>query len=153
MKYDEDITSTPPDLAEYYAARAKVEARKTTVTDPSDIQRIVLDINDSPIEIVVVIALNNRNKVIGQHRFIGTADSCTFAPRDVFRWLVTQNAVAFVMAHNHPGGSIEPSEADWKVTKKLIKGGELVDIPILDHVILGNGYTAMRAIPRWTKDE
>jgi DNA repair protein RadC len=58
-------------------------------------------------------------------------------PREVFRPAIQNNAAALVLVHNHPSGDPTPSEADIKVTRDLIRAGQLLKIEVLDHVILG----------------
>jgi DNA repair protein RadC len=58
-------------------------------------------------------------------------------PREVFRKAIAANAAAVVLAHNHPSGDPTPSEADIKVTRDLIRAGQLLKIDVLDHVIIG----------------
>ena len=58
-------------------------------------------------------------------------------PREVFKSAISSNAAAIVLAHNHPSGDPTPSEADVKVTRDLIRAGQLLKIEVLDHVIIG----------------
>jgi DNA repair protein RadC len=91
-------------------------------------------------ECFVVIILNTRRRVKG-HYFvsIGTMDTVLVHPREVFRLAVITSAAAIVLTHNHPSGESSPSDADIKVTRDLIRAGQLLKIEILDHVVLGNG--------------
>jgi DNA repair protein RadC len=74
----------------------------------------------------------------------GTIDTLLVHAREVFRRAIAANASAIVLAHNHPSGDPTPSEADIKVTRDLIRAGQLLKIEVLDHVILGRA-TAERA--------
>jgi DNA repair protein RadC len=65
-------------------------------------------------------------------------DTILVHPREVFRIAIIAGASAVVLMHNHPSGEPQPSEADIKVTRDLIRAGELVKIEVLDHVIVGN---------------
>ncbi|HMJ90339.1 MAG TPA: JAB domain-containing protein, partial [Candidatus Acidoferrum sp.] len=67
----------------------------------------------------------------------GTLDTILVHPREVFRSAITANAAAIILVHNHPSGDPTPSEADIKVTRDLIRAGQLLKIDLLDHVILG----------------
>jgi len=62
-------------------------------------------------------------------------------PREIFRPAITSRAAAVILAHNHPSGDPTPSEADIRVTRDLIKAGQLLKIEVLDHVILGQRTT------------
>jgi DNA repair protein RadC len=86
-----------------------------------------------------VLILNTRRRVRGHHLVsTGTMDTILVHPREVFRISIIAGAAAVVLMHNHPSGEPQPSEADIKVTRDLIRAGELVKIEVLDHVIVGN---------------
>jgi len=85
-----------------------------------------------------VILLNTRRKLIRMERISqGTLDTILVHPREVFKHAIAANAAAIVLAHNHPSGDPTPSEADIKVTRDLIRAGQLLKIDVLDHVIMG----------------
>ena len=90
-------------------------------------------------ECFVVLVLNSRTRIRGHH-FVshGTMDAVMVHPREVFRVAIAAGAVAIVIMHNHPSGDATPSEADIKVTRDLIRAGQLLKINVLDHVIVGN---------------
>lgn len=86
----------------------------------------------------LVVLLNTRRRLIKTERISqGTLDTILVHARDVFRSAITANASAIVLVHNHPSGDPSPSEADIKVTRDLIRAGQLLKIELLDHVILG----------------
>jgi DNA repair protein RadC len=90
-------------------------------------------------ECFVVLMLNTRRRVRGHHFVsIGTLDSLLICPREVFRVAVVAAAAAIVVMHNHPSGEPTPSDSDIKVTRDLIRAGQLLKIEVLDHVIIGN---------------
>jgi DNA repair protein RadC len=94
-----------------------------------------------------VVLLNTRRRLIRVERISqGTLDTILVHPREVFKTAITANASAIILAHNHPSGDPTPSEADVKVTRDLIRAGQLLKIDVLDHVILG------RATPDRPKD-
>lgn len=86
-----------------------------------------------------VLLLNTRRRVKG-HQLVstGTLDTILVHPREVFRLAIAANAAAILVAHNHPSGEPSPSEADIKVTRDLIRAGQLLKIELLDHVVIGN---------------
>lgn len=85
-----------------------------------------------------VLLLNTRRRLIHVDKLSqGTLDSLLVHPRDVFRSAIASNAAAVVLAHNHPSGDPTPSESDIKVTRDLIRAGQLLKIEVLDHVIVG----------------
>jgi len=90
-------------------------------------------------ECFVAILLNTRRRVKGHQLVsIGTLDSLLVSPRETFRTAVVASAAAILLMHNHPSGEPQPSEADIKVTRDLIRAGQLLKIEVLDHVIVGN---------------
>ena len=99
-------------------------------------------------ECFAVLLLNTRRRVKGHHLVsVGTLDTILVHPREVFRLAVITAAAAIVLAHNHPSGEAAPSEADIKVTRDLIRAGQLMKIEILDHVIMGNPkYSSLREL-------
>jgi DNA repair protein RadC len=90
------------------------------------------------VECFVVLHLNTRRRVRGHHlASIGILDTILVHAREVFRAAIVASASAVVIMHNHPSGDPQPSEADIKVTRNLIRAGQLLKIEVLDHVIVG----------------
>jgi len=103
------------------------------------------DLRFSTTESFRVLLLNTRRRLISFHTIAdGTLDTILVHPREVFKPAITANASAIILVHNHPSGDPTPSEADVKVTRDLIRAGQLLKIDVLDHVILGR-KTAERA--------
>ena len=89
-------------------------------------------------ECFAVLILNTRRRVKGHQLLtIGTMDTILVHPREVFRGAIIAGAAAIILMHNHPSGEADPSESDIKVTRDLIRAGQLVKIEVLDHVIVG----------------
>jgi DNA repair protein RadC len=87
-----------------------------------------------------VLLLDAKNQLLGTKVItIGTATETLANPRDIFREVLRQGATRVIIAHNHPTGSVEPSSDDITLTTRLLQGGQLLCVPILDHLILGNG--------------
>lgn len=90
------------------------------------------------VENFVVILLNTRRKIEGYFYIsTGTLDTLLVHPREVFRGAIIANAQAIICCHNHPSGDPMPSEADIRVTRELIRAGQLLKIELLDHIIIG----------------
>ena len=90
------------------------------------------------VECFIVLMVNTRRRIIGHNLVsIGTLDTILVHPREVFRAPIIAAAAAIVLVHSHPSGDPSPSEADIKVTRDLIRAGQLLKIEILDHVIMG----------------
>ena len=88
----------------------------------------------------VVILLNNKNKVIGTEVVSeGSLSSSFVHPREVFAPAILHHAAAIMVAHNHPSGDPKPSIEDEEVTRQLLRSGKVLGIPMIDHVIIGDG--------------
>ena len=99
-------------------------------------------------ECFVVLHLNTRRRIRG-HNLVstGTLDTILVHPREVFRTAIAANASALILMHNHPSGEAVPSEADIRVTRDLIRAGQLLKLEVLDHVIVGNpGHSSLRSM-------
>ena len=91
-------------------------------------------------EVFCCLYLDNRNRVIGfEELFRGTIDGASVHPREVVKQALARNAAAVILAHNHPSGVAEPSQADELITRRLKEALSLVDIRVLDHLVVGDG--------------
>lgn len=87
----------------------------------------------------LVVCLNTKNVIIKYKiMFVGTVDVTVVHPRDIFKFAIENNATRVICAHNHPSGDITPSKQDIDITKVIQKTGDMVGIPLLDHVIVSN---------------
>lgn len=95
-----------------------------------------------------VVLLDVKNRLLGtQVITIGTATETLAPPREIFREVIRQGATRLIVAHNHPSGSVEPSQEDIDLTRQLLSGAQFLAIPLLDHIILGDGdYQSLREI-------
>jgi len=91
------------------------------------------------VECFVVLLLNVRRKIKG-HVLVsmGIADSVIIHPRETFRAAIIASAHSIIIMHNHPSGEPNPSEADLRITRELVRSGQVLRIEVLDHVIVGN---------------
>ncbi|WP_428609372.1 RadC family protein [Sedimenticola sp.] len=91
-----------------------------------------------PYEVFACLFLDNRHRVIEyEELFRGTIDGASVHPREVIRRALSHNAAALILAHNHPSGVAEPSQADKTITHRLQSALALIDIRLLDHIIVG----------------
>lgn len=95
-----------------------------------------------------VVLLDVKNCLLGtQVITIGTATETLAPPREIFREVIRRGATRVIVAHNHPSGNIEPSQADIELTRQLLAGAQFLGIPLLDHLILGDGnHQSLREI-------
>lgn len=104
------------------------------------------DMEDLLQEKFMAVYLDTKNKVIDKKViFVGTVNSSSITPRDVFREAVKLNSVSMILIHNHPAGSISPSYEDVYLTNEFIKLGRMMGISVIDHLIIGkNNYYSFR---------
>ena len=138
-------------MAAFALARKMAEdlQRESPVLDnPEAIVQLLREQNlVKNVETLQILLLNTRRRLIRVEPVTdGTIDTLLVHPREVFKAAIAANAAAVVLAHNHPSGDPTPSEADIKVTRDLIRAGQLLKIEVLDHVIIG------RATPERPKD-
>ena len=109
------------------------------VRNPSDIaSHYISKLKDLKKEHFIAVFLDSKNKIIKDEVIsIGTLNSSLVHPREVFKEAIRNSANSIILVHNHPSGSTEPSDEDYRVNKVLIETGELVGIKVLDHLIVG----------------
>lgn len=116
-------------------------ADKTVVDDPAVAAAALShDLMWQTQERFAILLLDIKHRLIGtQIITIGTATETLAHPRDIFREVIRQGATRVIVAHNHPSGNTEPSSEDIVLTRQLLAGAQFLGIPLLDHLILGNG--------------
>ena len=101
---------------------------------------LTLKLGDLEREVFAVVFLDKRHRLISyQEMFQGTIDGASVYPREVVKEALRQNAAAVILAHPHPSGVAEPSQADELITRRLRDALDLVDIRVLDHIIVAGG--------------
>ena len=87
-----------------------------------------------------IVMLDIKNQLLATKVItIGTATETVIHPREVFREVIKQGATRLIIAHNHPSGGLDPSSADIQLTELFLKAAQFLQIPLLDHLILGKG--------------
>jgi DNA repair protein RadC len=103
-----------------------------------------------PYEVFACLFLDNRHRMIAfEELFRGSIDGAKVHPREVVRRCIAHNAAAVILAHNHPSGVAEPSQADRTVTLRLRDALGLVDVRVLDHIVIGDGLPISLAERGW----
>lgn len=111
---------------------------KIQINQPSDLVPLINKYVRKKQEHFGVIVLNSQREVVGQKcLFIGTDNRCAVSSRILFWYLCKKEANAFIVFHNHPSGNTNPSSEDINITDTLKKCGDLMEIKLLDHVIVG----------------
>jgi DNA repair protein RadC len=121
----------------YHEAVARMVS-EVQINKPSDAVQLLTKYVGKSQEHFIVITLDGAHRPIKTRAITkGLVNKTMIHPREVFRVAIKDNAVAVIVSHNHPSGSTEPSKEDIEITKRLKDAGELVGIPVLDHVIVG----------------
>ncbi len=128
-----------PELARRYFEETL--PRGEAIRSPADTETFLLArLRDRPHEVFCCLYLDNRHRVLCfEELFRGTIDGTSVYPREVVKQALAVNAAAIILAHNHPSGVAEPSQADERITRRVKSALELVDIRLLDHLIIGDG--------------
>jgi len=112
-----DILSSPAQVRQYLSAQLRHQPR----------------------EVFAVLFLDNQHRLIAYDElFFGTIDGASVYPREVVKKALARNAAAVILAHNHPSGVAEPSQADQRITERLQAALNLVDVRVLDHMVVGD---------------
>jgi DNA repair protein RadC len=113
----------------------------SALTGPDTTRRfLIAQLRDRPYEVFCCLFLDNRHHLLAfEEIFRGTIDGASVHPREVIRQTLLHNAASVIVAHNHPSGVAEPSEADEHVTRRLKQALALVDVRLLDHFVVGDG--------------
>ena len=134
------------------AAERAGEAEREVVRGAPDVARIVApELRGVGVEVFLVLLLDARNGVLGVAEAArGTLTAAPVHPREVLGPAVRRGAAAVVVAHNHPSGDPTPSAADRAVTERLVKAGEVLGVPVLDHLVWAErGWVSLRAAGAW----
>ena len=117
--------------------RYLIDDERPIIDSPEKAAEQLSDIRDRKQEYFVCMTLDGANRLIAKRIItIGTLNSSLVHPREVFADAITDRAASIIVAHNHPSGSIEPSQADVDLTNRLKDAGKLLGINVLDHVII-----------------
>jgi DNA repair protein RadC len=134
-----------PELARRYFEQALAVGQ--AIRSPADTEAFLMArLRDLPHELFCCLYLDNRHRVLAfEELFRGTIDGTSVYPREVVKQALKINAAAVILAHNHPSGVAEPSQADERITRRVKSALELVDIRLLDHIVIGDGQSTSLA--------
>ena len=127
-------------------ARRFLVKKETIIQNPTDVLPLVGHLKSKQQEYFVCISLNGANELI-QSRVVtvGLLNSSQIHPREVFADVITDRAASVVLIHNHPSGSLNPSESDIQITNQLVEAGKILGLTVLDHIIVSKrGYMSMK---------
>lgn len=114
--------------------------QKLKVTDPEVVfQRYEPLLSHLKKEVFMILILSSANNLIRDMQISeGILNSSLVHPREVFKSAILESAASIILLHNHPSGEAEPSQEDKNITRRLMEAGKLLDIPVLDHIIIGH---------------
>ena len=122
-------------------------AARAVIRTPDDVAALLMPrFRYETKESFIAILLSTKNHVLKTPVIsIGSLNASIVHPRELFREAINASAAAVILAHNHPSGDPAPSPEDVSLTRKLVDAGKLLDIPVLDHIVLGDGkYISLR---------
>ncbi len=139
------LPAVPPGKTVQVCVR-KPEKPGPQITGPDDVCRLLKGAKNSDRESFYAIHLDTQNKIIGVEEVSrGTLNETMTSGRELFKAAVANNSAALIIAHNHPSGNSNPSNADIQVTRTMAKAGQILGIPIRDHVVVASeGCTSLR---------
>jgi DNA repair protein RadC len=105
-----------------------------------------LEMDQLPEEYLYMVCLNTKNKITGVFELShGNVNSSIFGVREMFQKALLVNAVSIILLHNHPSGDCTPSSEDISATERAMEAGKIIGVPVLDHLIIGNGcFTSLK---------
>lgn len=114
---------------------------KRKIRSPADVYSLLYPrMREQKREKFVALLLDTKNQIIREETIsIGSLNASIVHPREVFRAALMESCASVILSHNHPSGDPTPSREDIAVTEKLIEGGKLLGIDVLDHVVIGDG--------------
>ena len=123
------------------ARRYLLDSDQPIIDSPEKAVELLSDIRDKKQEYFVCLTLDGANRLITKRVVtIGTLTASLVHPREVFADAIADRAASIIVAHNHPSGSLEASQADREVTNRLRQAGELLGISLVDHIIITKDY-------------
>lgn len=113
---------------------------KPKITSPADAANLLMsEMSLLEQEHLRLLLLDTRNNVLASPTvYVGSLNTSVIRVAELFRAALKENAAAIIVAHNHPSGDPSPSPEDINVTKQIVKAGEIIDIEVLDHIIIGH---------------
>tara|TARA_Y100000034_G_scaffold124422_1_gene172566 strand:+ start:3289 stop:3966 length:678 start_codon:yes stop_codon:yes gene_type:complete len=128
------------ELSKRYNKLVKGGFNKKPINSAKDVYDMFVDeMRSYKKEVLKVVLLDTKNVPISvKDVSVGTLNSSLIHPREVFKDAIKESANSIILVHNHPSGSVDPSEEDLEMTKKLIEVGKLMKIPVVDHIIIGD---------------
>ena len=117
----------------------EVASKISSPSDAKDYIEQVFKLSSQAEEVLVLLVLDIKNNVTGAFEVSrGSLNASIVHPREVFKRALLLNGASIMVAHNHPSGDPTPSIEDIEITRRLVEGGDILGIPVLDHLIIGD---------------
>jgi len=145
------LSSSGFGAAKYAMLQASIELQKRNLSELMVRERsflhaedassyLISQLRDKPREVFSMLLLDSQHQLIAyREMFQGTINSAAVYPREIVKQAIDDNAAAVILAHNHPSGRAEPSQADINITQKIKEALTLIDVMVLDHFVIGDG--------------
>lgn len=132
--------------AAFEFVRRRVKPEGLRIKFPADVMPLIQHFADRTQEHFLVVSLNGANEVMNVRVVtVGLVNKIQVHPREVFADVIAERATAVILAHNHTGSSLEPSDEDIQSTKKLIEAGNILGIKVLDHIVFNKkGFLSLK---------
>ena len=124
-----------------------VEEPKRKICSPKDVYTLMYPkMREQKKEKFITLCLDTKNQILKEEVIsVGSLNASIVHPREVFKSALMESSASVIMIHNHPSGDPSPSREDIMVTEKLVEGGKLLGIDVLDHIIIGDGrYVSLK---------
>ncbi len=123
------------------------QVKGDALKEPEDVYKVMRFLEKADREMLYSLHLDAKNRVIAMELvFMGSLTNSIIHPREIFKGALLNNSASVILVHNHPSGDAEPSQEDLKRTDGVIKAGEMLGIPVIDHIVIGNGkYSSVKS--------
>jgi len=130
-----------------YMVRDGDDEEEISLLNADEVYALVKDeLSIADREIMLTVLLTTKNQLIGIETVaIGSLNSTSLVPREIFKGAILANAASIVLCHNHPSGGLTPSPEDIKLTEEMIQAGKLLGIKLMDHLVVSSkGFSTLR---------
>ncbi|MBC3211034.1 RadC family protein [Serratia fonticola] len=129
----------------------QLQARTVVLKEPDAVRSYLrLQLERQQRELFMAMYLDSQHRLIAcETLFTGTLGSVSVYPREIVKQALAHNAASLILAHNHPSGMAEPSQADRSLTDRIIAALSLIDVGVLDHIVIGHGESVSFAERGW----
>lgn len=123
------------------------QVKGEAVKEPEDVYKVMRFLEKADREMLYVLHLDAKNRIIAMELVsMGNLTNSLIHPREVFKGAILNNSASVILVHNHPSGDAKPSQEDLTRNEGLIQAGKMLGIPLIDHIVIGNGeYSSVKS--------